>query len=53
MNPFMLHLVAPEMAVLPQGVSVIIAACVCGHCLSDINQATPCEQFMNDFRIPK
>ena len=42
-----------QMAVLPQGVSVMIAACVCGHCLSDINQATPSEQFMNDFRIPK
>ena len=49
----MLHPVALEMAVLPQGVSVMIAACVCGHCLSDINQATPSEQFMNDFNIPK
>ena len=42
-----------QMAVLPQGVLVMIAACVCGHCLSDINQATPSEQFMNDFRIHK
>ena len=33
-----------QMAVHPQGVSVMIAACVCGHCLSDINQATPSEQ---------
>ena len=53
MDPFMLHPVPLEMAVLPQGVSVMIAACVCGHCLSDINQATPSEQFMNDFRILK
>ena len=42
-----------QMAVLPQGVSVMIADSVCGHYLSDINQATPSEQFMNDFRIPK
>ena len=27
MDPFMLHPVAPEMAVLPQGVLVMIAAC--------------------------
>ena len=51
---------APEMAVLPWwggGRMVVglvtIAACVCGHCLSDLNQATPSEQFMNDFGIPK
>ena len=25
---------------------VTIAACVCGHCLSDLNQATPSEQFI-------
>ena len=51
MDPFMLHPLSLEMAVLPQGVSVMIAACVYGHCLSDINQATPSEQFMNDFNI--
>ena len=44
----MLHPMAIQMAVLPQGVSVMIAACVCGHCLSDINQATPSKPFMND-----
>ena len=57
----MLHPVAPEMAVLPWwgggggwgGGLVTIAACVCGHCLSDLNQVTPSEQFMNDFGIPK
>ena len=49
----MLDPVPLEMAVLPQGVSVMIAACVCGHCRSDINQATPSEQFMNDFNISK
>ena len=43
MNPFMLHPVALEMAVLSQGVSVIISAYVCGHSLLDINQATPSE----------
>ena len=53
MDPFMLGRMAPEMAVLPPGVSVMIAACVYGHCLSDINQATPSEQFINDFNIPK
>ena len=53
MDPFMLHPVPLEMAVLPLGVSVMIAACVCGHCPSDINQATPSEQFMNDFRFLK
>ena len=45
----MLHPVALEMAVLPQGVSVMIAACVCGLCLSDINQATPSGQYINEF----
>ena len=50
MDPFMLHPVTLEMAVLPQGVSVMIAACVFGFCLLlDINQATPSEQFINDF----
>ena len=33
MDPFMLQPLALEMAVLPQGVSVMIAASVCGHCL--------------------
>ena len=53
MDPFMLGPMASEMAVLPQGVSVMIAASVYGRCLSDIYQATPSEQFMNDFNIPK
>ena len=36
MDPFMLHPVTLEMAVPPQGVSVMIAACVCGHCLGPV-----------------
>ena len=52
MDPFMLHPCISD-GCSPSGGSVMIAACVCGHCLSDINQATPCEQFMNDFRILK
>ena len=56
MDPFMLHPLSLEMAVLPQGVSVMIAACVnlwSLPVLSDINQATASENFMNDFNISK
>ena len=53
MDSFMLHPMAPETAFLPRGgVSVMIVACVYSHCLPDINQSTPSEQFMKDFNIP-
>ena len=54
MDPFMLHPVALKMAVLPQGgFSNDSSLCLwLLPVLSDINQATPSEQFMNDFNNP-